>query len=195
MTQLDRQNRYQEIMAHELEEERRRDKFYAIDPSLNDDDYFKELGAKDEALVRLTARLQKQSDLAAALEGTDGARSPGPKLLQVTYLNADNSGSVALPYGQPWNTAAAQWNPRFFLEVSHGGSDGGAGNSAGSAAIGEATFEKLPSQDEWVPTRVKIWRCSVDAEILDAHLPLPHGLKYVSLRSLSASSSTASSSQ
>jgi hypothetical protein len=197
MTQLDRQNRYQEIMAHELEEERRRDKFYAIDPSLNDDDYFKELGAKDEALMRLTARLQKQSDLAAALEGSDRAGSPGPKLLQVTYLNADNSGSAASPKAQPKpsHAAAAQWNPRFFLEVSQDGGDGGAGNSAGSAAIGEATFEKLPSQDEWVPTRVKIWRCSVDAEILDAHLPLPHGLKYVSLRSLSASSSIASSSQ
>jgi len=34
------------MMAHELEEERRRDKFYNIDPSLPDDDYFTELAAK-----------------------------------------------------------------------------------------------------------------------------------------------------
>ena len=170
-------------MAHELEEERRRDKFYAIDPTLDDDSYFKELGAKDEALVRLTARLQKHSDLAAALVG-----SASPRLLQVTYLNADNSGG---PVASQQGPSAHLWNPRFFLEVSPGAGEGRAGNGAG--AIGEATFEKL--QDEWVPTRVKIWRCPVDASILDVHLPLPHGLKYVSLRSLSTPQSSASSAE
>jgi hypothetical protein len=179
-------------MAHELEEERRRDKFYAIDPSLDDDSYFKELGAKDEALVRLTARLQKQSDLAAALVGAGDTGSAGPRLLQVTYLNADNSGGpVVSQQGGSSHSVATQWNPRFFLEVSPGAGEGWAGNGVG--AIGEVTFEKL--QDEWVPTRVKIWRCPVEASILDVHLPLPHGLKYVSLRSLSAPPPSASSAE
>ena len=73
-------------MAHELEEERRRDQFYDIDPALNDDEYFKELGAKDEALVRLTTRLQTQADLAAALVGMSSSKSAHPGEVQVRGL-------------------------------------------------------------------------------------------------------------
>ena len=106
--------KYEEIMAHELEEERRRDKFYAIDASLSDDDYFKELGAKDDALGRLTLRLQTQSDLPALLSPSAGP-VPSAASVQITYLN---SLSPHVPKGMNAHLDCdTEWRPRFYLEL------------------------------------------------------------------------------
>ena len=106
--------KYEEIMAHELEEERRRDKFYAIDASLSDDDYFKELGAKDDALGRLTHRLQTQSDLPTLLSPSAGP-VPSAASVQITYLN---SLSPHVPKGSNAHlNRDIEWRPRFYLEL------------------------------------------------------------------------------
>ena len=110
--------RYQEIMAHELEEEQRRDKFYGIDPSLPDEEYFKELGAKDEALGNLTSRLQSQSNLATILEDKSQAAGQGlgDRQVQGTYLNSLNDNRTAR--GLETSGDGAEWRPRFFLELN-----------------------------------------------------------------------------
>jgi len=176
-------------MAHELEEERRRDSFYNIDPNLSDEDYFKELGAKDEALVRLTARLQTQSNLATVLGSGTGAKTDGAAV-QVTYLNSDNNDHAEVSRASA-ALGRSTWRPRFYIEVSSAGrsseeaDDSGSRESSTCGAIGEATFER--SQDEWVPTSLSIVAISRQRHLVDVSLPLPHGLKYVSLRSLTCS--------
>lgn len=176
-------------MAHELEEERRRDKFYNIDPSLSDEDYFKELGAKDEALVRLTTRLQTQSDLATVL---GAGRASDSSIVQVTYLNSDNSDN-GLQAAQPSQVLAnggrdrVSWRPRFYIEVSSSAQpspeDATGSEPQRCGAIGEAVFER--SGAEWVPTCLSIHATAKHQHLVDVCLPLPHGLKYVSLRSIS----------
>lgn len=182
-------------MAHELEEERRRDKFYNIDPSLSDEDYFKELGAKDEALVRLTARLQTQSDLAAVLGAGAGGAGINDAIVQVTYLNSDNSDkapqmaqTASRGSGGREGEDRSKWRPRFYIEVSSAvqprSEDASESTPPHFGAIGEATFER--SGGEWVPTCLSIVTVSKQNHVVDVCLPLPHGLKYVSLRSISS---------
>lgn len=170
-------------MAHELEEERRRDSFYNIDPNLSDEDYFKELGAKDEALVRLTARLQTQSNLATVLGSGLGAMGAA----QVTYLNSDNSDPAEASPLDAGPLGRSRWRPRFYIEVSSAGRSSEEADESGGTcgAIGEATFER--SNDEWVPVSLSIVAVSKQRRLIDVSLPLPHGLKYVSLRSLTSS--------
>ena len=150
---------YQEMMEQEIEEERRRDQFYGVDPSLPDKLYFQELTAKDSALLQLTNRLQSATEIAEIL---GDATHP----LQLTYLSNEFYSGSRQQKGHD-----RTWRPRMYIEGSR------------RAAIVESSF--VMSGEEWVPTHVKIESVAKSGEtLLDAALPLPHGLKYVNLSSL-----------
>ena len=180
----------------EEEEERRTQRFYAVPPHLGDDDYYVELAARHAALKELLVRMEASPSILGMLgsprakdanDGVADAAPPEPSSgLEMVFLT--DTTRLAPP-----STDGAEprevWRPRMYLE------------GPARAVLATATFERAapppaprrrgrdgggdPARG-WVPVALSVEAVDEapagDRLLLDSRAPLPHGIRYSTLR-------------
>jgi hypothetical protein len=179
----------------EEEEERRTQRFYAVPPHLGDDAYYVELAARHAALKELLFRMEASPSILGMLgssrttDTSDGAANATPPTpssgLEMVFLTDTTR---LAPPDMDGAEPREVWRPRMYLE------------GPARAVLATATFERAapppaprrrgrdggdPTRG-WVPVALSMEAVGEapagDRLLLDSRAPLPHGIRYSTLR-------------